>query len=49
MDIDSILSELRAERDRINQAISALEAFNSSGQRSVVRRPRNQQRKKTSA
>jgi len=35
-----ILAELRAERDRIDQAISALEAVNSTGRRGVGRPPR---------
>lgn len=33
MDTTRILAELRAERDRIDQAISAIEAVNSSGRR----------------
>lgn len=33
MDTNRILSELRTERDRIDQAISALEAVNSTGHR----------------
>jgi hypothetical protein len=40
MDTNRILAELRAERDRIDQAISALEAVNSTGHRSVGRPPR---------
>ena len=40
MVIDGILAELRAERDRIDQAISALEAVNSTGRRRVGRPPR---------
>ena len=40
MDIDSILAELRAERDRIDQAISALQAVNSTGRREVGHQPR---------
>jgi hypothetical protein len=40
MNINGILAELRAERDRIDQAISALEAVNSTGRRRVVRPPR---------
>ena len=39
MDIIRILAELRAERDRIDQAISALEAVNSTGRRRVGRPP----------
>jgi len=33
MDTNGILVELRAERDRIDQAISAIEAVNSTGRR----------------
>ena len=33
MDTNRILAELRAERDRLEQAISAIEAVNSSGRR----------------
>jgi len=40
MDINSILGELRTERDRIDRAISALEAVNSTGQRKAGRPPR---------
>jgi hypothetical protein len=40
MNINSILGELRAERDRIAQAISALEAVNSTGRRRAGRPPR---------
>jgi len=40
MDINSILGELRAERDRIEHAISALEAVNSIGRRRAGRPPR---------
>jgi len=39
MDTNRILAELRAERDRINQAISAIEAVNSTGRRRVGRPP----------
>ena len=39
MDTDRILAELRMERDRIDQAISALEAVNSTGRRRVGRPP----------
>jgi len=39
MDINTILAELRAERDRIDQAISALEAVNSTGRPRVGRPP----------
>jgi len=40
MDANRILAELRAERDGIDQAISALEAVNSTGHRKVGRPPR---------
>lgn len=40
MDTNRILAELRAERDRINQAISAIEAVNSTGRRRVGRPPK---------
>jgi hypothetical protein len=37
MDTNRILAELRAERDRIDQAISALQAINSIGRRRAGR------------
>ena len=37
MDTNRILGELRAERDRIDQAIRALEAVNSAGYRAASR------------
>ena len=40
MDTKRILAELRAERDRIDQAISAIEAVNSTGRRRVGRPPK---------
>ncbi len=40
MDTNRILAELRAERDRIDQAISSLEAVSSTGHRRVGRPPR---------
>ena len=39
MDTNRILAELRAERDHIDQAISALEAVTSTGPRRVGRPP----------
>jgi len=39
MDTHRIVAELRAERDRIDQAISAIEAVNSTGGRRVGRPP----------
>ena len=44
MDTNRILAELRAERDRIDQAISALEAVNSTGRRRAGRPPRAAQK-----
>jgi len=41
MDTNRILAELRAEWDRIDQAISALEAVNSTGRRRAGRPPRS--------
>ena len=40
MHIETILAELRAERDRIDQAISALQAVSSTEPRRVGRPPR---------
>ena len=40
MDTNRILADLRAERDRIDQAISALEAVNSAARQGVGRPPR---------
>ena len=40
MDINRILAELRAERDRIDQAISAIEAVDSTGHPRVGRPPK---------
>jgi len=40
MDTNRILAELRAERDRIDQAISAIEAVNSTGRGRVGRPPK---------
>ena len=40
MDTNRILADLRAERDRIDKAISALEAVNSSGRLRAARPPR---------
>jgi hypothetical protein len=40
MDTNRILDELKAERDRIEQAISALEAVNSTGRRRAGRPPK---------
>jgi len=40
MDTKRILAELRTERDRIDQAISALEAVNTTGHQRVGRPPR---------
>jgi len=40
MDINGILAELHAERDRLDRAISALEAVNSTGRQRAGRPPR---------
>ena len=40
MDTKSILADLRAERGRIDKAISALEAVNSTGRQRVGRPPK---------
>lgn len=37
MDTNRILSELRAERDRLDRAINAIESLNSSGSRAQTR------------
>jgi len=47
MDINSILAELGAERDRIDRAISALEAVNSTGRRRELRPPRAMRKHRT--
>jgi hypothetical protein len=39
MDINRILADLRAERDRIDRAIAAIEGLNSTGRRRVGRPP----------
>jgi len=39
MNINSILGELRAERDRIERAIAAIEGLNSTGRRGAGRPP----------
>ena len=44
MDTNRILAELRAERDRIGQAIAAIEAVNSTGRRRVGRPPKAAQK-----
>ena len=46
MDIQGILVELHAERDRIAKAILALEAFNSTGRRKAGRASRTTGRKR---
>jgi hypothetical protein len=47
MDMNTILAELRAERDRIDQAISAIEAVNSTERRRSrpLRAPRKARRR----
>ena len=44
MNINNILAELRAERDRILRAISALKAVNSTAPRRVSRPPKAAQK-----
>ena len=40
MNINGILGELRAERDRIERAIAAIEGLDSTGRARAVRPPR---------
>ena len=40
MNINGILAELRAERDRIKRAIAAIEGLDSNGRRRASRPPR---------
>ena len=40
MDTSRILSDLRAERDRIDRAIAAIEGLDSTGRARAVRPPR---------
>ncbi len=40
MDTNSILAELRAERDRIDRAIAAIDGLSSTGRRRAGRPPR---------
>ena len=47
MDTNRILDELKAERDRIDRAISALEAINSTGHRRAGRPPRAMRKRRT--
>jgi ABC-type uncharacterized transport system YnjBCD ATPase subunit len=47
MDMNRILAELRAERNRIDHAISALEAVSSTGRRRVGRPPKAAQKPRT--
>ena len=44
MDTNRILADLRAERDRIDRAIAAIEGLNSTGRRRVGRPPRAAQK-----
>jgi hypothetical protein len=46
MDTSRILAELRAERDRMDRAISALENLNSTGRGAAAREPRATPEKK---
>ena len=47
MDTHRILAELRAERDRIERAIAAIEGLNSTGRRRAVRAPRAIRKRRT--
>ena len=47
MDTNRILAELRAERDRIDRAIAAIEGLNSTGRRRAVRAPRAIRKRRT--
>ena len=44
MDTKRILADLRAERDRIDRAIAAIEAVTSTGRRGVGRPPKAAQK-----
>ena len=47
MNINSILVELREERDRIDRAIAAIEGLISTGRRTVGRPPRTMRKRRT--
>ena len=47
MDTNRILAELRAERDRIDRAIAAIEGLNSTGHRGAGRPPQTTQKRRT--
>jgi len=47
MNINSIPGELRAERDRIDRAIAAIEGLNSAGRRMAGRPPRAMRKRRT--
>jgi len=47
MNTHSILAELRAERDRIDRAIAAIEGLNSTGRRRAGRPPRAAHKRRT--
>ena len=47
MDTNRILRELRAERDRIDRAIAAVEGLGSTGRRTVGRPPRAMRKRRT--
>jgi hypothetical protein len=47
MNINSILAELRAERDRIDRAIAAIEGLNSTGRRRVGGTPQPTRKRRT--
>ena len=44
MNFTGILAELKSERDRIDRAITAIEAINSTGRRRVGRPPKAAQK-----
>jgi len=47
METNRILAELRAERDRIDRAIAAIEGLNSTGRRRAGRAPRAAHKRRT--
>ena len=47
MDIDGILAELKAERDRIERAITAIEGLNSTGRQRAGRPPQPTRKRRT--
>ena len=47
MNVNSILTELRAERDRIDRAIVAIEGLDSTGRQRAGRPPRAMRKRRT--